>query len=50
MLIGTPVDLRRLIEIDALALRVRYRLEEIGEPTLADVLAERGLLAEQALI
>ena len=36
VLIGTPIDLRRLIAIDRPALRVRYRLEEIGEPTLAD--------------
>ena len=44
VLIGTPIDLRRLIELDTPALRVRYRLEEIGEPTLADVLTEHGLL------
>src|ERR671924_408385 len=42
--IGTPIDLRRLIELDKPALRVTYRLQEIGEPTLADVLAERGLV------
>src|SRR5436305_5013248 len=40
VLIGTPIDLRRLIELDKPALRVTYRLQEIGEPTLADVLAE----------
>src|SRR5919206_2423667 len=45
VLIGTPIDLRRLIELDKPALRVTYRLQEIGEPTLADMLAERGLLA-----
>src|SRR5881275_2676786 len=44
VLIGTPIDLRRVIELDKPALRVTYRLEEIGEPTLADVLAERGLV------
>src|ERR671932_1338931 len=44
VLIGTPIDLRRVIELDKPALRVTYRLEEIGEPTLADVLAEHGLL------
>src|SRR5262245_19407808 len=48
VLIGTPIDLRRLIEIDRPALRVRYRLEETGEPTLSDVFAERGLLPQQA--
>src|SRR5919201_293352 len=44
VLIGTPIDLRRVIELDKPALRVTYRLQEIGEPTLADVLAEHGLL------
>jgi predicted GTPase len=44
VLIGTPVDLRRLIELDKPALRVTYRLQEVGEPTLEDVLAEKGLL------
>jgi predicted GTPase len=45
VLIGTPIDLRRLIEIDRPALRVRYRLEEIGEPTLETIFAERGLIS-----
>jgi predicted GTPase len=44
VLIGTPIDLRRVIDLDKPALRVSYRLQEIGEPTLADVLAERGLI------
>jgi predicted GTPase len=44
VLIGTPIDLRRLIDFDVPALRVTYRLEELGEPTLAAVLAEHGLL------
>ena len=50
VLIGTPIDLRRLIDLDKPALRVRYRLEEVGEPTLADVLAERGLIEHEALV
>jgi predicted GTPase len=45
VLIGTPIDLRRLIDLDKPALRVTYRLQEVGEPTLADVLGEKGLLA-----
>jgi predicted GTPase len=49
VLIGTPVDLRRLIELDKPALRVTYRLQEMGEPTLRDVLAKKGLL-ETALV
>jgi predicted GTPase len=44
VLIGTPIDLRRVIDLDKPALRVTYRLQEIGEPTLAEVLAERGLI------
>jgi len=38
VVIATPVDLRRLIEIEKAATRVRYELQEIGRPTLADVL------------
>ena len=49
VLIGTPVDLRRLIDLDKPALRVTYKLQEMGEPTLKDVLAEKGLL-ETALV
>jgi predicted GTPase len=50
VLIGTPIDLRRLLDLEQPALRVSYRLEEVGEPTLADVLRERGLLDAPALI
>src|SRR5919202_1603952 len=51
VLIGTPIDLRRLIELDKPALRVTYRLQEMGEPTLRDVLAEHGLVeAAEALV
>ena len=48
VLVGTPIDLRRLIDFEVPALRVTYRLEEIGEPTLADVLGEYGLIGERA--
>jgi predicted GTPase len=44
VVIGTPIDLRRVIDFDKPALRVTYRLHELGEPTLADLLAERGLI------
>jgi predicted GTPase len=50
VLVGTPIDLRRLIEIDRPAFRVRYRLEEMGEPTLTSIFAERGLISKQALV
>src|SRR5205823_9151040 len=44
VLIGTPIDLRRVIDLDKPALRVTYRLQEVGEPTLRDVLVEHGLV------
>jgi predicted GTPase len=50
VLIGTPIDLRRIIELDKPALRVTYRLQEMGEPTLAEILEERGLLKQPALV
>jgi predicted GTPase len=50
VLIGTPIDLRRLIELDVPAMRVTYRLQEVGEPTLADVLTEAGLIQPPALV
>jgi predicted GTPase len=50
VLIGTPIDLRRLIELDKPALRVTYKLQELGEPTLADVLAEKGLIPQPAAV
>jgi predicted GTPase len=51
VLIGTPIDLRRVIDFDKPALRVTYSLREISEVTLAGVLAERGLIEPaQALV
>jgi predicted GTPase len=50
VLVGTPVDLRRMIELDKPALRVSYRLQEVGEPTLADLLLQHGLIGETALV
>jgi predicted GTPase len=38
VLVGTPIDLRRLIEIDKPAQRVRYELKEVGDVSLEDVL------------
>ena len=49
VLIGTPIDLRRLIDIEKPALRVTYRYEDAGEPTLADVLREHGLIGTAAI-
>jgi predicted GTPase len=44
VVIGTPMDLRRVIDIELPAVQVRYDLQEIGSPTLADVLSERGFI------
>jgi predicted GTPase len=46
VLIGTPIDLRRIIDLSKPALRVTYKLQEVGEPTLRDVLVEAGLIGE----
>ncbi len=40
VLIATPIDLRHLIDLERPTRRVRYELQEIGEPTLRDVLTE----------
>jgi len=45
VLIGTPIDLRRLIELDKPALRVTYRLQELEGPSLANLLAQAGVFA-----
>jgi len=38
VVIGTPIDLTRVIKIDKPSQRVRYELQEIGRPTLEDIL------------
>ena len=38
IVIGTPIDLGRLITFDVPTTRVHYDLQEIGHPTLADLL------------
>jgi predicted GTPase len=39
IVIGTPIDLARVIKIDKPNVRVEYELQEIGQPTLVDALA-----------
>ena len=39
VIIGTPIDLNRIIKIRKPTVRVRYDLQEIGRPDLMDVLA-----------
>lgn len=38
VVIATPIDLRRIVKINKPSTRVKYELQEIGEPTLAEVL------------
>ena len=38
VIIGTPIDLLRVIQINKPSQRVRYELQEIGQPTLVDIL------------
>jgi predicted GTPase len=41
VLIGTPIDLGKLLNIEHPHQRVRYELQEIGRPTLLEILSER---------
>ena len=41
VIIATPIDLGRLVDIDKPNQRVRYDLQELGRPDLADLLKER---------
>ncbi len=40
VIIGTPIDLRRIIDIKKPAVRVTYELQEIGKPDLKDLLKD----------
>jgi len=41
VVIGTPIDLRRVIKIDQPSTRVKYELQVIGSPDLAEIISER---------
>ncbi len=41
VIVATPIDLARLVDIDRPSQRVRYELQEIGRPTLTDLLRAR---------
>jgi predicted GTPase len=41
VVIGTPIDLTRILEIKHPMQRVRYELQVIGKPTLEEILQER---------
>jgi predicted GTPase len=42
VLVATPIDLRRVMRIEKPSMRVRYELQEIGIPTLADAIRMVG--------
>src|SRR5947207_6003120 len=50
VLIGTPIDLRWLIPLDKPALRVAYKLQEMGEPTRKSVRVAKGIIETTALL
>jgi predicted GTPase len=41
VLIGTPIDLRRVLNINKPAVRAKYELQEIGTPTLEELLKKK---------
>jgi predicted GTPase len=41
VIIGTPIDLSRVIKMNKPYQRVRYELQEIGQPTLQDILMKK---------
>jgi len=41
VIIGTPIDLTRVLKIKKPYQRVRYELQEIGQPTLQDILTKK---------
>jgi predicted GTPase len=41
VIVGTPIDLKRIININKPSQRVRYELQEIGQPTLQDLLLQK---------
>ena len=44
IIVGTPIDLRRLISFEKPVLRVSYEIEEVKGPTLEEILKERGFI------
>ncbi len=44
VVIGTPIDLRRVININKPATRVRYYLKELSKPTIEDILREKRIV------
>ena len=45
VVIGTPIDLGRILKINKPSTRVRYELQEIGAVTVRTVLKEKGVIS-----
>ena len=45
VVIGTPIDLGRILKINKPSTRVRYELQEIGAVTVKTVLKEKGIIS-----
>lgn len=41
VIVGTPIDLTRVLKMNKPSQRVRYELQEIGQPTLQDILMKK---------
>jgi len=41
VIIGTPIDLSRVIKINKKSVRVKYKLQEIGRPNLEEILNQK---------
>jgi len=44
VIIGTPIDLGRILKINKPSVRVQYELKEIGDVTIKSVLKEKGII------
>lgn len=44
VIIGTPIDLGRILKINKPTVRVRYELQEIGATTIKSILKEKGFI------
>lgn len=49
LVVATPIDLTRLVDVRMPAVRATYRLQEVGGHTIEAVLKEKGILADEAL-
>jgi predicted GTPase len=47
LVLGTPIDLRRIMKVEKPAVRVRYEIREITKPTLDDILRSMPISARE---